>query len=250
MISLSRYAELFRAPELRATFAASILGRLPIGVATLAILLFVQARAGSFALASLAAACYVLGLAAAAPLLGRVIGRFGPRPVLAACAVAYPLMLLALVGLALDTAAAAALPVAALLAGAVLPPITACMRALYPRLVSDVGLLSAAYSVDSALVEAIFIAGPALVSAFIALEAHAAAVLFAAGCGAAGAAIFLRSPGVRRWSVRPTGARRALPGAWRCAGLPAVFAATFFYSAAFGLYEIAVVARATDHGSP
>lgn len=250
LTAFSRYAELFRAPELRATFAASILGRLPIGIATLAILLFLQARAGSFALASLAAACYVLGLATAAPLLGRVIDRLGPRPVLAACAAAYPLMLLALVGLAPGAAAPAAVGLAALLAGAALPPITVCMRALYPRLVSDIALLSAAYSADSALVEAIFIAGPALVAAFVALEAHTAAVLFAAGCGAAGAVIFLRSPGVRRWSAQAGSAHRGLLAPWRHAGLSALFSATFFYSVAFGLYEIAVIARASDRGSP
>lgn len=84
MISFDRYTELFRVPDLRAALAASIVGRLPIGVATLAILLFLQARTGSFALAGSAAALYVLGLATVAPLLGRTIDRLGPRPVLSA----------------------------------------------------------------------------------------------------------------------------------------------------------------------
>jgi hypothetical protein len=55
MISFSRYADLFRVPGLRATLLASIAGRLPIGIATLAILLFLQSRSGSFAIAGAAA---------------------------------------------------------------------------------------------------------------------------------------------------------------------------------------------------
>ncbi|HYC45437.1 MAG TPA: hypothetical protein VED01_08095, partial [Burkholderiales bacterium] len=73
-------------PDLRPTVVASIAGRLPIGIAGLAILLFVQGRSGSFALAGTASALYVLGLGAVAPFLGRFIDRLGPRPVLGACA--------------------------------------------------------------------------------------------------------------------------------------------------------------------
>jgi hypothetical protein len=40
MISLQRYHALFEQPELRTTIASSIAGRLPIGIAGLAILLF------------------------------------------------------------------------------------------------------------------------------------------------------------------------------------------------------------------
>jgi hypothetical protein len=54
-------------------FAASLLGRLPIGVTGLAILLLVQTSSGSFALGGAAAGCYVSGLAVVAPMLGRLI---------------------------------------------------------------------------------------------------------------------------------------------------------------------------------
>jgi MFS family permease len=80
VISFNRYAELFRAPDLRATLLASIVGRIPIGVSTLAILIFVQDTSRSFALGGSTAAIYVLGLALAAPLIGRLIDRIGPRP--------------------------------------------------------------------------------------------------------------------------------------------------------------------------
>jgi MFS family permease len=250
LISLQRYTELFRVPGLRSALAASVVGRIPIGVATLAILLFLQARTGSFAMAGLAAALYVLGLAIVAPFLGRAIDRIGPRPVLAAGAVIYPAMLLSLVLLTLYSEGHTWVALAAFLAGASFPPITICMRTLYPRLLPEAGLLQSAYSVDSALVEFIFIVGPALVAAFVAAGIPVGAIVFSAVCAAAGNILFLRAPAVREWQVHPASGRRSLLGPLRNRPLRALFAATVLYSVAFGLYEMAVIALAANRGEP
>ncbi len=250
MISFSRYTDLFRVPGLRATLAASIVGRLPIGIATLAILLFLQSRSGSFAIAGLVAGCYVVGLALVAPLLGRLIDRLGPRPVLSASAMVYPVMLVALVALVLGSASGWWVAIAAACAGAAFPPVTICMRAMYPRLVSDPAQLQTAYSVDSAIVESVFILGPVLVAGFVAAGAPVGAVLLAAICAAVGAWIFLRSPGARGWVPHAGAPRRSLLGPLGTPRLPAVFAANTLYAVAFGLYEMAVIAQAAHHGKP
>lgn len=250
MISLSRYTELFQVPGVRAALVASIIGRLPIGMATIAILLFLQDRSGSFAVAGSAAALYVLGLATVAPFLGRMIDRLGPLRVLSVSAVIYPGMLLALVLLATHTDSRAWIALTALVAGASFPPITICMRALYPRLVHDVGQLQTAYSVDSALIETIFIAGPALVALFVSAGHPYGAVLFAAVCAAAGNVVFLRSAAVRTWAIHARSERRSLLGPLRFTRLRAVFLSTLLYALAFGLYEIAVTAFAAAHGRP
>jgi MFS family permease len=250
VISFTRYGELFRVPGLGATLAASVIGRLPIGIATLAILMFLQARTGSFALAGFAAALYVLGLAAVAPFLGRMIDRLGPRQVLAVSAVIYPAMLVTLVVLALEGAGHWWIALAALVAGASFPPITICMRALYPRMLPGSTLLQAAYSVDSALIETVFIAGPMLVAFFVSVSHPQGAVLFAAVCAAAGNAIFLRSPAIRDWAIHPPAGKSSLLGPLRHKRLLAVFAAVVLHSVAFGLYEIAVTAFAAEHNAP
>src|SRR5688572_22126683 len=250
MFSLKRYVDLFRVPELGVTIAASIAGRMPIGISGLAILLFVQGRSGSFALAGTASAVYVLGLGAVAPILGRLIDRFGPRPVLGVCALLYPAALVSLALLVLRSASVEWVCAAALVAGATLPPISACMRALYPKILRDPALLQTAYSVDSAVVEAVFILGPAVVAACVALGFPEAAVLLAAFSAAAGTAVFLSAPVVKGWRAAPARAGRDWAGVLRYPKLLIVFAVTVLYAFSFGLFEVAVMAHTAAKGVP
>ncbi len=246
---LDRYRDLFRVPAIHATMLASIPGRLPIGITGFAILLLVQSKSGSFITAGVASALYVLGLASVAPLIGRAIDRAGPRPVLRLCAFVYPVMLAALVTLVSMQAHAFAIALCAYVAGAALPPITICMRTLYPRALTDPALLQTAYSVDSVIVESVFVVGPALVALFLAAGYPEGAVLLAALTAVVGTAWFNRTPAIRDWEIRAL----SDGGRWRIfaePGLVLLFAATVFYSVAFGLYEVGVTAFATLRGTP
>ncbi|HTE16709.1 MAG TPA: hypothetical protein VK642_16690, partial [Burkholderiales bacterium] len=75
------------------------------------------------------------------------------------------------------------------------------------------------------------------------------AVLLAALTGCAGTLWFMRTPVIRDWEIRP----RGTGGRWGIfaePGLLVLFAATLFYSVAFGLYEVGVTAWATKRGIP
>ena len=250
MFSFQRHRDLFRAPELRATVAASIAGRMPIGIAGLAILLFVQGRSGSFILAGIVSALYVLGLALIAPFLGRLVDRLGPRPVLAVCAVLYPAALLGLTALMLLSVHPVWVCAMSLLAGATMPPISACVRALYPRMVPDPALLHTAYSVDSALVELVFIFGPMLVAVCVAAGHAEAAIVLAAFTAAGGTFVFMRAPPIRRWGPARVHMDQDWLGALRYPKLLVVFGTTVLYAVAFGLFEVAVTAQAAGKGMP
>src|SRR6185436_11976715 len=97
VISLARYSALLARPALRSTIAASVLGRLPVGITGLAILMLAQDTSGSFGRGGTVAGCYVAGLATVAPLFGRLIDRYGPRFTLLTCAFTFPSALAALV---------------------------------------------------------------------------------------------------------------------------------------------------------
>jgi hypothetical protein len=247
-MSLSLYAALLRRREMRQILAASIIGRLPIGITGLAILLFVQHATGSFSRGGATTACYVIGLASMAPALGRLIDRQGPRLTLLASGVLFPAALGALVVAVNQGTSAWLTLVLAAAAGTSFPPITACMRTFFRQRLSDDALLSSAYSVESVLIESIFIVGPMLVALFVALASPAMAVLFSAVCGLFGTVLFLRSPALRNWRVEARAAASLL-GPLGERGFVALIAVILCYSLAFGLIEIGLAAYASERNS-
>jgi hypothetical protein len=249
LISFSRYAALLELREFRQIIAVSLLGRLPIGICGLAILLLVQLATGSFAAGGAASGCYVAGLAAVAPVLGRLIDRYGPRATLLASAIAFPAALSALVAAVSSGAATWLTWVCAALAGATFPPITVCMRTYFKRRLADDTSLAAAYSLESVLIETVFIVGPVLVALFVAFASPTLAVLFAAGCGCIGTVLFLRSPAVQAWHIDEP-SRRGLLGPLAERGFISLICVILCYSTAFGLMEIGITAYAVQVGEP
>lgn len=247
MISLTRYAVLLSTPDVRSAVAASVLGRLPIGITGLSLLMLAQSASGSFARGGSTAACYVAGLATLAPLLGRQIDRYGPRVILLACALAFPAALLALV-LAFRWHAPMQMAYAlAYAAGATFPPITVCMRTFFRQQLKDEAMLATAYSLESVLIEGIFLVGPMLVGLLVAVASPAAAVLVAAACGLAGTLLFQRSRALKSWRIE---ARResSLFGPLAEPGFASLLAIVLCYASAFGLVEIGLTAYATEIG--
>jgi MFS family permease len=247
MISLDRYRAVFAVPGMTRTFWTSMLGRLPIGVTGLAILLLMQGASASFAQGGAAAACYVTGLAIVAPLLGRAIDRHGPRAVLLVCALAFPGALAALIFASADRELAWLAFGAAAAAGASFPPITVCMRTYFRQVLRDEALLAAAFSAESVLIEIIFIIGPLAVALLIAFVNAAAAVIFAAACGFAGTLLFLRSPALQAWRIERRVARSLLgPLAER--GFVHLVSVVLCFASAFGFLEIGITGYALARG--
>ena len=248
MISLARYGALLAEREVRQVYAVSLLGRLPIGITGLAVLILVQSATGSFAEGGAATGCYVAGLAGVAPLLGRLIDRYGPTVPLLTSAMAFPAALGLLAGTVAQGGPAWLTYAAAIVAGASFPPITVCMRTYFKQRFAEDALLSTAYSLESVLIELIFIAGPLLVALLVATASASAAVGASAACGAVGAVLFARSPAVRGWKIEPRTAGSLL-GPLGVPGFVHLVAVVLTFSTAFGLLEIGVTAYATERGN-
>lgn len=249
MISFGPYVRLLSDPSLRALFTASIIGRIPVGMSGLAILLLVQSASGSFAAGGAANAAFIVGLAAVAPALGRIIDRSGPRATLVVCGVLYPTALCALVFAVSAQAPSGVVLAFAVAAGATFPPITVCMRTFLRQQIPEERALATAYSLESVLIETVFIVGPMLVAAFIAWGSAASAVGFAAACAALGVLLFLRAPALGSWRVEAR-VQASVFGPLAQPRFSALMVVVLCYASAFGLTEIGVAGYAAEAGSP
>jgi len=68
---MHRYRRVLRAEYVGPLVAAVLVAVLPVGMGTLAIVVFIQRETGSYATAGVVAAALALGAAAVTPLLGR-----------------------------------------------------------------------------------------------------------------------------------------------------------------------------------
>jgi MFS family permease len=240
------FLDVLRTPSVPRLLSSALVARMPVGMAGLAIVLLVREVGGSYGVAGLVAGTYSVALALASPLLGRLVDRLGQTRVLAACAVASAAGFGALAA-AGRSASPALLAGLAALAGASLPPVAACLRALWSELLGHGGKLQAAFAVESTVQELIFVVGPPLVALLAAVFSPPAAVLGTGLLLLVGTGVFATTPVSRAWR----GERRVADwaGPLRSRGIRAVLASIVLLATAFGTVEVTVVADAEQLGS-
>ncbi len=238
-----RLRAVINAPGVRGLLIARALGSLPIGMVPLGIILLLRAAGRSYALAGIADGGYALGLAAMQPVFGRLIDRIGMGRVLVPLGLLFPGVLVALALVGSSDAPAAATVVLALLSGATVPPLGACMRTLWPMLVATPSLRPTAFAIDATLQELAFIVGPPLLAGLVALASTRVALFAAAGGGGVGAIVFAARAHVRHQRTRRTG------GALRSAGVRRLLAMSAVLGGAFGATEVAMPAFCERHGA-
>jgi MFS family permease len=220
-----------------------MLSRLPIGINGLAVVLFLRAETGSFAVAGVVAGGLAVGGAGGAQVVGRLVDTVGAR-VLIAVAALHAVALGALVAGGVAGAPTVALVAVGVLAGASVPPTSSVLRALWPQLLGDrADLRQAAFAIDSVGVELLFTLGPLLTALLATFVAPAAALAVSAVAVLAGTLAFVPRPAPH------DGGPRHLLGALRSPGVLTLALTSVPAGIGLGMCEVAIPAFSSAHGA-
>ncbi len=231
---------LLRTPQVPRLLFASLLGRLPVGMVPLALVLFARDSGTGYGRAGLLTAAYSIGACFGGPVLSRVMDLRGQPGTLVVSGVVSSLALAVLphsgTGVALALSA---------VAGLFAPPLEPALRTLWPSVLSP-GLVPGAFAVDAAAQELIFVLGPLIVLASDALTSGGGLVA-AALLGFAGTVWFLTARASRVWAPVRHDDRHWL-GPLRAPRLVAVYGVAVLVGITVGVLAVALVAHAEAAG--
>ncbi len=240
------YSGVLSQPSAGRLIVGGFLGRLPGSMVPFALLLLLAERTGSYATAGLTSAAYGVALGVAAPVVGRIADRRGPRRILLLQAVAYPTVMALLLVAVFVEAPGAVVLVAAAGAGAVTPLVSGTVRAVWSRV--DPQVQPAAFALDAVVVDVSYVAGPGLVGGLALVSSPAVAVGLAAALGAAGALSVGSSNALRAWPP-PPGVSSSPLSTVLSPGMPRLLLSGALVMMAFGFLEVAVPAFVDSRGA-
>ncbi|GIH79770.1 MFS transporter [Planobispora longispora] len=244
-MAIEPYRRLLALPGVRTLLLVGLIARIPSTAVGLTLTLHVNESLGlGWFEAGAVGTATTVGMAVGSPLAGRLVDRYGLRPVLLATGVAqlafwtsawalpYPVLVVASV-------------VAGLLALPVFSVIRQCLAAMVPVEQRRTG-----FSLDSMLVELSYMAGPAFAAAgTVALGSTWTMCLVAAGLAGSAAALILLDPPTRSDEEKEEAAEKVPRGEWLTPGLVTLLgtasAATFILTAT-ELSLVATMDRAGD----
>lgn len=243
---LTAYAEVLRRPGVAPFVGAGFIGRLPISMIPLGIVLITTAAGSDFARAGALSATYALSAALIGPLGARWMDRRGQRavaPFLLAVQVAGLVAFVWAIGRGLPLPAGAA---ALVVAGGATPNIGSMVRARWAaQLAGDPGLRTG-FAIEGIIDEVVFIVGPPLVTAVALHVSEAWALLLCAALATVGG-LWLAAQRATQPPPRSGGHPRDRPGLVS-AGFVLVTVALAAMGAVFGSFEVTTVAFTRELG--
>lgn len=243
-IKASPYLEIFRIPGTRRFSAACFVGRMPMAMVGLGVILVVSAATGRYAIAGAVSATGSLCYAFVTPQVGRLMDRFGQGRVLRPLIVVFAAGALAFILCAQLGGPLWTLFVTGAVFMSTLPSLGSVVRLRWSSLLGDSPLLHTAFSFESVADELIFVTGPALVTILATQVLPVAGIAVAAVLAVTGTLLLA----VQRGTEPPPVPRQHRAGrAVTTAGMPVLMVVFVGLGAMFGTMDVSTVAFAAEH---
>ncbi|TKK81363.1 MFS transporter [Kribbella jiaozuonensis] len=183
LMDLSAYRDLWKTHGVVALLASALVARMPVLATMVPLSFLAKDAAGNFGWAGVVAGAYSVGTAVASVVWSRMADRKGARKVVIGTGMAWGLWMAVLA--LMPYSWYRLLPIAAVLAGVFVSPVTSALRANWPRIVHG-SRLRAVYSLDATAQELLFVFGPMLGALMVSFASPRAGLL-ACAVTAAGA---------------------------------------------------------------
>src|SRR5690349_19740177 len=170
---------------------------MPVGMGGFALLMFLRTELGDYTRAGSAVGVQLVALAAAAPVMGRLIDRYGGKIPLIITGTVQPLALLSIMYATLSHMAYPVILACAALSGIFATPITTLTRTAWRYRFQSEEDRRTAFSLDAVMIEINFTLGPAIIAAILAASGATAAFGTVIGFTVASVFIFWFSPALR-----------------------------------------------------
>ncbi|MFI9154615.1 MFS transporter [Streptomyces sp. NPDC053367] len=248
MGALNHYRAALRSPGIPRVVAATFTCRLLSGMVSLALLLAAQDASGSYADAGLVTGAYAVALTFTSPLWGRVSDVRGLRASLLLATLLQALAFTAFLLVAALAPAPLLLAAAALVVGACTPPSGAVSNTVFTTCATGEEQRRTLLALSGLMTESVFVFGPLLVAAVVALFSPFAAVVSTAVVSAAGALWLAGAAAVaavdRRAAERPRHGGFSWP-----AGQNRILLTIALAAMAIGAVQVTTVAHADGIGA-
>ncbi|MEV4169614.1 MFS transporter [Nonomuraea sp. NPDC049709] len=239
------YRGLFERPGVKAFVLAGLIGRMPMSMLGIGVILLISTLTDNYATAGAVAATSNVAFAVAAPMSGRLADRFGQGRVIAPIAIVNALALAALMILAGSGLPEWTLYASGLIVGATSLSIGSMVRARWSVIYGGSGQLHTAFAFESVADEVVFVTGPALVTVLATAVNPYAGLIVALVCMLLGS-LALASQGRTQPPVQQfrtsAGTPILIPGIALIAGV------SLALGAIFGSVDLITVAFAEERG--
>ncbi len=176
---LDRYREVLALPGALAFSAAGVVARAPMAMVGISLILMVRMLYGSYSLAGAVSAVSVISFAIGAPILARLVDRFGQARTMIPAILISATSLIVGIFAALHLMPPIYLMVLASISGFTSGSMGALVRARWAVIVKGPGQLQAAYALEAAFDELVFVLGP-VAATLLTAAIHPAAGLWTA----------------------------------------------------------------------